>query len=404
MSLALLPDFAALRQDADEREQAIEMARATLAPYLGTKGATAKLREGVLADTLRGFARAGGGGLDQLIDMLSDLPDDVSTIDDAPKLASAIANQLRAAIATNPLLQSRGSALDPAVLFQAAAGKTRISVLNLSGLGSDEARQSFVNQLQMSLFTWIKRNPSPTGRLYVLDEAQNFAPSQKMTPCKESTVSLAAQARKYGLGMIFATQTPKGIDNKIISNCTTHFYGRMSSPATIEATRELMTAKGGSGEDIGRLSSGRILFLDRGRPAADPDSHAPLPHLAPGKSAHNRGGHGQSAREPIARAGDFVAVNLPTAARLFLQKARELFLEARQSAAAVDQVLLAAGPGRMRLRIDIEMQRIAGLAPGRAGGEFGAVGHDHLDQVVIGVGVGFHVLVPSDARFAPNFR
>jgi DNA helicase HerA-like ATPase len=141
-------------------------------------------------------------------------------------------------------------------------------VINFSGLASDEARQSFVNQLQMSLFTWIKRNPSPTGRLYVLDEAQNFAPSQKMTPCKESTVSLAAQARKYGLGMIFATQAPKGIDNKIVSNCTTHFYGRMSSPATIEATRELMAAKGGSGDDIGRLSRGEFYFSTEttGRP------------------------------------------------------------------------------------------------------------------------------------------
>jgi DNA helicase HerA-like ATPase len=133
-------------------------------------------------------------------------------------------------------------------------------VINFAGLTSDEARQSFVNQLQMSLFTWIKRNPSTTGRLYVLDEAQNFAPSQKMTPCKESTISLAAQARKYGLGMIFATQTPKGIDNKIVSNCTTHFYGRMSAPATIDATRELMAAKGGSGEDIGRLSRGEFYF------------------------------------------------------------------------------------------------------------------------------------------------
>ena len=67
------------------------------------------------------------------------------------------------------------------------------------------------------------------------------------------------------------------------------------------------------------------------------------------------------------------------AARLFLQEAREFLLESRQSAAAVDQMLLAAGPGRVRLRIDVEMQRIARLAPGRARGEFGAVGHDHLD-------------------------
>jgi DNA helicase HerA-like ATPase len=165
-------------------------------------------------------------------------------------------------------MQSRGTTLDPHSLYYGAAGKTRISVINFSGLTSDDARQSFVNQLQMSLFTWIKRHPSSTGRLYVLDEAQNFAPSQKMTPCKESTVSFAAQAHKYGLGMIFATQTPKGIDNKIVSNCTTHFYGRMSAPATIEATRELMAAKGGAGEDIGRLSRGEFYFSTEatGRP------------------------------------------------------------------------------------------------------------------------------------------
>ncbi len=29
---------------------------------------------------------------------------------------------------------------------------------------------------------------------------------------------------QYGLGMLFATQPPRGIDNRIVSNCTTHFY------------------------------------------------------------------------------------------------------------------------------------------------------------------------------------
>jgi hypothetical protein len=261
MSLALLPDFAGLGDDEDERDQAIEMARATLAPFIGAKGASAQLKEGVLADALRNFANEGGGDLDRLIETLSDIPDGVSEIDGAAKLASAMANQLRAAIATNPLLQSRGVPLDPGLLFGIGAAKTRISVINFSGLASDEARQSFVNQLQMSLFTWIKRNPSPTGRLFVLDEAQNFAPSLKTTPCKESTIALAAQARKYGLGMIFATQTPTGIDNKIVSNCTTHFYGRMSSPTTIAATRGLLEAKGGGGgDDIARLSRGEFYF------------------------------------------------------------------------------------------------------------------------------------------------
>jgi hypothetical protein len=269
----LLPDFSALADDPDAREQAVEMANATLVPWIGASGASAALKRGVFADALRFFAKE-GGKLDDLIELLSDLPDEVSQIGNAPKLAAGIADQLRAAIATNPLIQSRGPTLDARLLFEGSS-RTRISIVSFVGLPSDEARQSFVNQLNMSLFTWIKRNPSATGRLYDLDEAQNFAPSQKTTPCKESTVSLAAQARKYGLGMIFATQLPKGIDNKIVSNCTTHFYGRMSSPATIEATRELMAAKGGGGDDIARLNRGEFYFSTEGllRPIK---IHAPL--------------------------------------------------------------------------------------------------------------------------------
>src|ERR1700720_2322018 len=80
----------------------------------------------------------------------------------------------------------------------------------------------------------------------------------------------------------------------------------------------------------------------------------------------------------------------PAAADLALEEAGELLVEARQAAAAVEQVLLAAGPGRVRFRVDIEMQRIAWLAPGGPGGEFGAVGHDHFDGVVVGMGVGLH--------------
>jgi DNA helicase HerA-like ATPase len=72
---------------------------------------------------------------------------------------------------------------------------------------------------------------------------RTFAPSQAGTACKASALSLAAQARKYGLGMIFASQRPKGIDNRIVSSCATHVYGRRIAPATIEANRELMAAK-----------------------------------------------------------------------------------------------------------------------------------------------------------------
>jgi len=171
-----------------------------------------------------------------------------------------MADQLLAAVATNPLLQSGFASLDPQQLFYGPGGKTRVSVINLAGLASDEAKQAFVNQLQMTLFTWIKQHPSPTGRLYVIDEAQNFAPSGHVVASSASASALAAQARKYGLGMIFATQHPKGIENRIVQNCMTHVYGRMNAPNTIEAIKGMMAAKGGAADNIGKLSTGEFYF------------------------------------------------------------------------------------------------------------------------------------------------
>ncbi|OZA91622.1 MAG: hypothetical protein B7X76_01975, partial [Azorhizobium sp. 39-67-5] len=211
LSLGLLPDFSAIGngsdpESEDERNQAVEMARATLEPYMVGGGQKAKLKQGVLASALRRFALGGKRELKDLLALLADLPEGVSDIGNAEKLAGEMADQLRAAVDTNPLLRSSGARLDPALLFHGPdPARTRISVINLAGLASDAAREAFVNQLQMALFTWVKQNPSPTGRLYVLDEAQNFAPSQASTACKASTKSLAAQARKYGLGMVFAT-------------------------------------------------------------------------------------------------------------------------------------------------------------------------------------------------------
>jgi DNA helicase HerA-like ATPase len=127
-------------------------------------------------------------------------------------------------------------------------------------LASDEAKEDFVNRLQMTLFGWIKKHPSPKGMLYVIDEAQTFIPSGSSALSKTSGVQLVAQARKYGLGMIAATQAPKGIDNKVVSNCTTHFLGKQNAPATIDAAKELIAAAGGKADDFGKLATGEFYF------------------------------------------------------------------------------------------------------------------------------------------------
>ena len=256
LTLAVLPDFAGIA-DPEERDQAVAMAWATLAPLVGATGSSKVLKEGVLREALSTFAAEGQTGIARFVDYLTELPPEVSRQSRAQKLAADMADQLRAKIAVNPLLAGKGQPLDPATLFTAdRPGATRISVINFAGLEDDATRQDFVNQLQMALFTYIRRHPSDTPRLYVCDEAQNFAPSQTMTASKASAIALARQGRKFGLGMVFATQAPKGIDTNIVSNCVTHFYGRISSPAHLDAAVAMMEAKGRGARDLGGLAAG----------------------------------------------------------------------------------------------------------------------------------------------------
>lgn len=254
-----LPDFAGVLDDSDEFGAAVEVAVATLAPQARLTGSTAKTNIGlaVLRQAVVRHARTGSRSLPELIELLTDLPEDVSNLNDAPRIAAGLAEVLKAAMVNDPLFAGGGEPVDPGVLLTPAAGKrARVSVISFVGLQADEQRQNFVNQLQMELFAWIKRNPAgdrPLGALFVMDEAQTMASSGTLTASTRSTIVLASQARKYGLGLLFATQAPKGLHNQVVGNAMTQFFGRLNSPAQIAAANELARAKGSPVADISRL-------------------------------------------------------------------------------------------------------------------------------------------------------
>ncbi|WP_284742787.1 ATP-binding protein [Amycolatopsis sp. RTGN1] len=265
-----LPDFAAVADDPDEFRQAIDTAVAALAPRARADGATAKAERSraVLNQALQYFAYEAGGGLSHFLDLLGDLPDDVTPLAKAHEMAADMAQTLRAAMINDPLFGGVGEPVDPGVLLTPAAGKrARISVISLIGLPAEEQRQSFVNQLQMALFAWIKQHPAgdrPLGGLLVMDEAQTIAPSGSLTASTYSTLALASQARKYGLGLVFATQAPRGIHNRISGNAATQFFGFLNSPPQIAAAKEMAAAKSSSVPDISRLSAGQFYAVAEG--------------------------------------------------------------------------------------------------------------------------------------------
>lgn len=266
LRLRQIPDLAAVADNEDELRAAVSMSISALRDVLkiGSNGT----KEGIVGAALFWMARHGGGDLETLADVLDDLPEDSGARihDKAEKMAGDMAAHLKGALITNPLLGGKGEPTSVARLLTGSNGRTRVSVINLSGLGtSAETHQVFVNQLAMTLFGWIKKNPvDGLGGLLVIDEAKDFIPSLKSTPCKDSVVRFAAQARKYGMGLILATQEPKSVDTKIISNCNTQFFGRQNSPATIEAAEALLERKG-----VGKLERG-VFFLKSIELGSDP--------------------------------------------------------------------------------------------------------------------------------------
>ncbi len=154
----------------------------------------------------------------------------------------------------------RRTPLDPAVLFglDMPRNRTRISVVSLSGLSDPEERQQFINQLAISLFAWIKKNPVPVRGLLVMDEVKEFLPAAGASLCSQILLRLCARAGQYGLGLVLATREPARIDPGVIAGCSNRFYGRVNASASIEAVRRLIQQSGGSGQEIPILERGHF--------------------------------------------------------------------------------------------------------------------------------------------------
>ena len=87
------------------------------------------------------------------------------------------------------------------------------------------------------------------------------------------------------------------------------------------------------------------------------------------------------------------------AGRSAAEQVLEPFVELGHLAARINEPLVAAGPRRMGLRINIELQHIAWFTPGRAGLIFGPIGHYHGNVMVIRVGIFLHNNAPTKVAY-----
>ena len=270
LSFYPLPVFADILDDPKEFRDAVKAAVEALAPRADAAADTARAAEkrAVLLEALTYFGRSGGDDLAGFIELLRNLPDEASTVAGAATIAAKLGHVLHVATVNDDQFAGAGERMDPDMLLSPPPGKrARVSVISFVGLPTLGQQQTFVNQLQLALFSWIKKHPAADGELrglLVMDEAQLFAPPGKTTPCRESTLSLAAQGRKYGLGMVLATQQFSGLHNSVTNNCRTQFYGRLGSSAQLRTAQAVATMSGGSLPDVGRLKAAEFYLATEG--------------------------------------------------------------------------------------------------------------------------------------------
>jgi DNA helicase HerA-like ATPase len=117
------------------------------------------------------------------------------------------------------------------------------------------------------LFSWFRAHPvgdRALGGLLVMDEAQNFVPSGASNPSTDSTVELIRQIRKYGLGIVLASQLPRGIHNQALGNTVNQFIGRLTGPAHIEAARTMAQARNAVLDNLAGLKAGMFNAASEG--------------------------------------------------------------------------------------------------------------------------------------------
>lgn len=148
----------------------------------------------------------------------------------------------------------QGESLDLDTLLYTPEGKPRLAIFSIAHLG-DAERMFFVSSLVNETMNWMRKQSGTTSlrALLYMDEVYGYLPPTANPPSKKPLMTLMKQARAFGLGVLLATQNPKDIDYKALSNAGAWFIGRLQTDRDRDRVLDgLEAAAAGSGSDFDR--------------------------------------------------------------------------------------------------------------------------------------------------------
>lgn len=194
---------------------------------------------------------------------------------DASKLLTkreraSLARRLKSmTVGAKGLLYTAGPALDiEALLAWAPRGRVPVNVLYTGGLRDAVERDLLVATLCKEIYHWMTSRPSGELRLLLyIDEMSGLCPPHPRNPPAKKFLSLLfRQARKYGVGLVVATQNVTDLDYKALGQVNTWALGRLLAKQDLDRVRHLVASIHPYGPDevleaVPSLRSGQFILL-----------------------------------------------------------------------------------------------------------------------------------------------
>jgi hypothetical protein len=154
-----------------------------------------------------------------------------------------IARKLRfLTVGTPSLMFQKGVRINMDMFMDRSDGKVPLNIIYLNTLSSTNDKQFFLATLLRELYCWMLKNPSEDVQLlfYVDEIAPYIPPYPRNPPPKEAYAFLFKQARKYGVGLVAATQNITDIDYKALAQVNTWCLGRMMTQQDIARVKQII--------------------------------------------------------------------------------------------------------------------------------------------------------------------
>jgi len=118
--------------------------------------------------------------------------------------------------------------------------------INLAGINEEDIRHKLTASILTQIFNEKKENPKVLDTVFVIEEAHNFAPEGggRNNPASRIIQKIAAEGRKFRLGLIVITQRPAYVSKVVLSQCSTQAIFRLININDLNQIREVVEGVG----------------------------------------------------------------------------------------------------------------------------------------------------------------